>query len=352
MGRNDHGGDVYRHENIIDFSASCNPLGPPEQVVQAVRDAAARIGSYPDPIWEELRFAIAEDQRVDASRIFVGNGAAEVIFALARCIGDGRGPKRALIPVPTFSEYEEALVQAGWEPVFFDAGPERGFAISEDILGEIGPDIGAVFVCVPNNPSGALTDRKLLMEMLRRCEKTGALLVADESFMDFVPDAAERSLVRETADHRGLAVIRAFTKIYAMAGVRLGYCVSSDTGLLARMSGCVQPWNVSLLAQEAGLAALRCDGFIEKTGEYIEAERTRLVSELAGLGLGPAKPSANFILFRADPGLGERLLERGILVRDCRSFRGLGPGYYRIAVRTREENDALIDALKGAIWQR
>ena len=333
---------MYRHKNVIDFSANCNPLGPPEQVVEAIRSAASEVHLYPDPLCAELRSAIAKKEGVSAASVFVSSGAAEAIFSLAACAA----PERALIQAPTFAEYEDALRLTGCEILFYES-----LVVEEDILEQITEDMDMVFVCNPNNPTGLVTPKPLLMRMLRRCEEVGARLVVDESFLDFLEDADEKTMADLTGEHPALIVIKAFTKIYAMAGVRLGYCICSDEKLQARLGASTQPWNVSLLAQWAGVAALGCDDYIRASRRFVAEQRSWLAAELEKLGLTPLPSEADFLFFGAREDLAERLLEEGILIRDCSNYRGLGPGYFRISVNTEEENNKLINALRTIIWQ-
>ena len=154
-----------------------------------------------------------------------------------------------------------------------------------------------------------------------------------------------------TREHPALIVLKAFTKIYAMAGVRLGYCICSDEALQARLGASTQPWNVSLLAQRAGVAALGCDGYISASRLFVAEQRSWLTAELEKLGIAPLPSEADFLFFEAREDLAERLLDEGILIRDCRYYRGLRPGYFRISVNTEEENEKLIKAMRKILWQ-
>ena len=181
---NPHGGDLiwaktkYSGE-ILDFSVNCNPLGTPTSVLAAAADALSRVGQYPDPTCSALRAAIGQRLGCDEGEIFCGNGAAEVIFRLALAIAPGE----ALLTAPTFSEYEAALTQVGCHCCFHCLLPEEDFDLTARILGDITPDLQAVFLCTPNNPTGRLISRELLCAVLQRCEEVGAYLIVDECFL-------------------------------------------------------------------------------------------------------------------------------------------------------------------------
>ena len=203
-----------------------------------------------------------------------------------------------------------------------------------------------VFLCSPTNPSGQVIRKELLMEIAKICEDRGIRLVLDECFIGFMENADERSMLRETERYPHLFLLRAFTKIYAMPGMRLGYGVSSDGDLLERMEEAGQPWSVSVPAQMAGLAALDEDDYVSEARRLVRVEREFLEAELTGMGIDFISSDANFILIHEETNLFNRLRSVGILIRDCANYPGLGRGWYRIAVRTREENLRLMSAIR------
>lgn len=340
--KNPHGGSADKRI-VLDFSANVNPLGPPESVVFAAAEALLRMDRYPDPCCSELTKAIAGAEGLPESFVLCGNGASELIYAFCRA----EEPDTALIPVPAFSEYEQALRACGAKVSFFETLEEDGFTAGPGIIDAIKkerPDV--LFLCSPSNPAGTLLEESLANDILHACEDLGTRVLLDECFIDLSDGA---SLARLVNDHPCLVVLKAFTKSWGMAGLRLGYCLSSDPDLLAGMSDAIQPWNVSGPAQAAGTSALKEQGYLEKTMKLIREERSRLFKTLEGLGLRPVPSSANFILFRGPSDLSERLIPFGIAVRDCSNYRGLGPGWYRTAVRLTEENSRLINALTDII---
>ncbi|MBQ4347192.1 MAG: aminotransferase class I/II-fold pyridoxal phosphate-dependent enzyme [Firmicutes bacterium] len=340
-----HGGDIYRNDIKYDFSANINPLGTPEAVKQAVRDFSERLCVYPDPACTKLREALSLNLSVPAENIICGNGAAELIFLFAAALKK----KRVLIAVPSFFEYEAALNAFGIEKEFYRLKRENDFSIGEDILEKISPEHGALMLCSPNNPTGIITEASMLQKILLRCRETGTRFFLDQSFLEFVEESESADVLRLISPEDDIFVLRSFTKLYAMAGIRLGFGICPNRAFLERMSKSGQPWNVSGAAQEAGLAALKEKGFAEKTVGYIAKERRYLAKGLREMNIPFIEGRANFILFWGEHGLMEKLLSKGILIRDCSNFRGLDKGAFRIAVRTREENEQLLSALKNII---
>ena len=223
--------------------------------------------------------------------------------------------------------------------------PENDFELNEDFLNfllQTKPEV--VFLCNPNNPTGRTIAPSLLETILAFCWQHGICLFVDECFLDLADNG--ESLIPFLEDHRNLFILKAFTKSYGMAGIRLGYCLSSNTALLERMSKSTQPWNVSGLAQAAGIAALQEQEFLQRTKALIVPERQRLKEALEQCGFRVCPSDANYLLFRADPILHEKLKEKKISIRNCSNYEGLEPGWYRIAVRRHEENKMLIRAIQ------
>lgn len=337
-----HGGDVYKNKIKLDFSVNINPLGTPEPVQAAAAEAARHIAAYPDPYCGALRQKLAQSLGTDAGDILCGNGAAELIFQFALA----RKPKRALLPVPSFSEYETALSAVGCTPDFYPLRRENGFALTDDILEKITPETELLLLCSPNNPTGLVIDWALLTKILARCRETGTWLFLDECFLELTDPGKDRSLIPELRKNDRVFILRAFTKLYGMAGIRLGYGICKDAGLMREMCRLVQPWNVSTPAQAAGEAALGCTEFVEKTRGIVVEEKAYLLRELRALGIDVLPGDANYLLLSGVPVLYDTLLKREILIRSCANYRGLDGGDCRIAVRTHAENEALIAALR------
>ncbi|MBQ9347721.1 MAG: aminotransferase class I/II-fold pyridoxal phosphate-dependent enzyme [Oscillibacter sp.] len=399
MDGREHGG--YQAEGgarrVLDFSASVSPLGVPWGIRRAIARAAGRADAYPDPLCRRLRAAIAAAEQdawpkdtsgaagakdagtgtggaapVPPEWVLCGSGAADLIYRAARAVR----PARAVLPAPTFSEYESALRDAGCGdivrvPLLAERGfqpeysffhrfmtaltPVRGAGPVSDRTGSPVPDQadgqGIAFLCQPNNPTGISIPRPLLLQILERCREAGYTLALDECFLPFLDRPEDFTLSDCLEDYPNLLILRSFTKLYGCAGVRLGYVLSSSGGLLDRMARSGPPWAVSTLAQEAGLAALRERGYVQQVRRLIGRERPRLRAGLDALGLRTIPGEANFLLFRAPCPLDAPLLERGVVVRNCENFPGLGESWYRTAVRTGPENRRLLGALEEVLKQ-
>lgn len=335
-----HGGDVYTNPGCLDFSANCNPLGTPEAVKQAVRESVEELVNYPQVGYGPLKNAIAAYENVESSWVICGNGAAELIYSVCRA----RKPGRALLPEPTFAEYGQALESVGCE--ICTVPLREDFRLDDSFLELLQPGIDVVFLCNPNNPTGLLIDQELLVRIVKSCEEKEILLVVDECFLDFVEDGETYSLKPWLGQIQGLFLLKAFTKRYAMAGIRLGYGLCSDGKLLEKMERSTQPWNVSGIAQRAGIAALGETSYVREGQRIVYEQRERLKSALSRFPLQVADSRANYIFFRGPKELWEQCRERGILIRDCSNYIGLSKGWYRIAVRTEAENNRLLDVMR------
>jgi threonine-phosphate decarboxylase len=338
-----HGGDIYSpgRAGALDFSANINPLGPPESVKAAA--AGADFSKYPDPQCRALRAALSHYEGVPSQWIFCSNGASEIFFRIALALR----PREALITAPAFSEYRRAAECAGANVRVCRLTQEHGFLPGADFLDMIVPGVGLVFLCSPNNPTGLTPEREYIRLAAERCRSAGAVLVCDECFMDFAEGWQALTSKPLLAEFGNLITVGAFTKIFAMPGARLGWCECSDPAIIEKISLCGQAWSVSSFAQAAGAAACGEKAYAARTREYIAHERAFLLAELRRLGGEPVASKANFILFRArgDSRLAEKMLTHGVLIRSCANFEGLGADWYRVAVRTREENLRLIGAL-------
>lgn len=346
-----HGGDWAGYEARygrppLDFSANVSPLGLPEGVRRGIIAALSEAHRYPDPLCRTLRQRLGEREGLPPEQILCGNGAADLIFRGVLAVS----PRRALITAPTFGEYEQALTLADCQVERFFLREEEGFMLTPRLLEAITPGVEMVFLCEPNNPTGVVSDQRLLLEVLERCRRIGALLVVDECFGDFLEDQEAHTLRGQVGDFPNLLILKAFTKMYAMAGVRLGYCLCGDTVLLEKMAGAGQPWGVSSLAQAAGLAALQEMEYVSQVRQLITRQRPVLQKGLEELGCTVWPGAANYLLFKVHrPGLTEALEQRGITLRSCKNYHGLGPDYYRTAVRTEEENQRLLAALREVL---
>ena len=326
----------FEIEELLDFSQNINPLGTPPAALEAARRALyAESDRYPDLGYTELRGALASYLGTSPDLVVPTNGGAEALFLAARAVGPGM----ALVLEPTFSEYAAAAGAAGLEVVRRVARRRDGaFRLDRATLGDL-DGISLVFLCNPNNPTGEALTRGEVLEVAKLVREGGAELVVDEAFADFAPGIAVAGEVGE-----GLSVARSFTKFFAIPGLRLGCLVHHDA---PRVRALQPSWPVNVVAAAAGMAAARDAGFAEASVVEVARLRGELYEALGELrGLEPFPGTANFLLVRGPEGLAERLARRGVLVRGCEPFAGLGAGYFRVAVRAEAENALLIAALR------
>ncbi len=344
-----HGGDIYskrdlpKNLKLIDFSANINPLGLPKGVKKAIVNGIDDFCNYPDPLCRELKKEISVYLKVPESYLFCGNGAADVIYRIAVAIR----PEKVLLTAPTFSEYEEAVKLLGSDVEYFYLLKEKSFNIEIDILDKITSDIRLMFICNPNNPTGVLTDKEMVLKIAEKCKLTRTILVVDECFMDFLDNTQDYSIMDSLENYDNVIVLKAFTKIYAMAGIRLGYGICSNTNVIEGLHRAGQPWNVSVAAQKCGIAALKEIDYVNQTRELIKNNRIFLENSLIKLGFEVVNSQANYILFRTEiKSLPMELEKFGILIRSCGNYRGLDETYFRIAVKSKEDNQYLVNCIK------
>lgn len=339
-----HGGDVYGgNAGLLDFSVCLNPAGAPQPVLRAAQEGVLRQG-YPDPQCRGLVRAAAQRDGVEEDMVLWGNGCADLIDRFSLSLR----PKKAILLAPTFGEYRRALEGVGCQIEEVHLSWENGFVPDQALLEAIVPGVELVFLCDPNNPTGRLMEEALLYQILARCRQVGAMLAVDQCFLELT--AARPDCLTDQLSGGNLILFRALTKSYALAGLRLGYCLCGDRALLEQMAHILQPWPVSIPAQMAGEYALQSfPRWPFSCFPEIERERNRLQAALEELGLWVCPSESCFLLFHGPEDLGKRLRENGILVRDCANYTGLGPGWYRAGLRTPEENGRLIAALNALL---
>ena len=276
---------------------------------------------------------------MNMEEILCGNGAAELFFAAVQAVC----PQKALVIAPSFSEYEEALRSVGAEAEYYYLCEEDNFQIREDYVDKLSEEIDMIFLCNPNNPTGQTIDRDMLIKILDRCKKQNIVVILDECFLEFLDEPNRYEMSNLRGEYPNLLIIKAFTKIFSMPGLRLGYAISSNPDILEEMSWKLQQWNVSVPAQMAGVAALENPKeYIRQTREYVSGQREYMRNIMKMMGYVVFASKANYLFFKGRPGLEKEALEAGFLIRDCQNYEGLSEGFYRIAVRTKEENERLI----------
>jgi len=346
-----HGGNIYgfsdaQQQTLLDFSANISPLGMPGRMKEAMMAEIGHALHYPDPLSRRLCQAVGKKMKIDPSWLIFGNGAADIVYRFVY----GLKPGKAVVIHPTFVEYEEAMRCTGTEIAGYCLNHED-FKIKEDILEMVDTSVDAVFICNPNNPTGVLTEKSLLVKILEKAKACGAFLVLDECFLDFTGDEAALSMSDFLDRFPNLVILKSFTKMYAVPGVRIGYGICSDMLVLEKMRKAGQSWSVSTMAESAGIAALAEDAYKAAVIDYVSEERRYLEEALAQMGIRYIHGHANYILIRC-PGVSDlydRLLCEKIMIRTCGSYENLGDDYYRIAINRHEDNVRLTEALKKVL---
>ncbi len=366
-----HGGDLVgaaarfglRPQDIADFSASLNPLGPPPGLRAILLQSlgggdgytASAVAVYPDPESRAARQALAEHLGVMPGEVLLTNGGAEAIHLTVRWWaqrgGTGRPPGRVVVLAPSFSEYTRAGRAAGAEVLAVPLDPAAGFAFDPGAAAARLRAGDLLFVANPNNPTGQVVDPEATSFLLARAAEAGAFLAVDEAFLPFLPDAPRLSAVPLARRGPGLVVVGSLTKFFCLPGLRIGYAAGSAP-VIAGLAALQPPWSVNALAQAAVPACLADAEYAEHTRALIARERRRLEQGLSGVpGLRVFPSTANFLLVdcRATGRTAREwyllLGKRGFLIRDCADFPGLDPYYFRVAVRGPAENDALVSAM-------
>lgn len=353
-----HGGDIYSAARslgrdpaeILDFSASINPLGPSPHVWKAITASRHLLNHYPDPNCWDLRQALAMFWRIDPEQIVVGNGSSELIDAFPRALGI----RRLLVVQPTFSEYAAAMVRAGGEAMSLYADRRDWYAIPVDHLCRVmetghinGRSIDGLLLCHPNSPTGQACSVDDVARLARAARKRGLWLILDEAFVDYCP---ERSVLPHVSAWPHVVVLRSMTKFYALPGLRVGYAVARPT-IIGQLRRQLTPWSISVMGQVAALAALNDTAHARKSLSFMGRERERFRESVAALPGCVVMPTyANYFLVELPRGRRARditgqLQSKGLLIRDCSSVPGTNSRSIRLAVRTVQENDRLIRTL-------
>lgn len=348
----DHGGNVFdmarllgiTADQVLDFSASINPLGMSAVVRSALLSSLDSIVHYPDASHSELKQALARTHAISAEHFSIANGSTTLIYNLP-VILHGR---KALIISPAFSEYERALSLHGWDVRHFILAPENNFVIDTEKLEIVlAEGFDAMYVCNPGNPSGTLYPLALIKKIYELCHYSGTFMVLDEAFMDFCEEASAKFMIADCDD---AVILRSMTKFYGIPGLRLGYAISGAS-LAGKFGSMMGPWGVNTLALVSGVAALEDVQHNVATVEYVNSEKSRIMEAVSRLPHLKVYPShANYLLVELKNGytaleLKKSLLLHRILIRDCSTFTGLTDCFFRMAVRTSQENDRLLESM-------
>ncbi|MDR0372100.1 MAG: threonine-phosphate decarboxylase CobD [Nitrososphaerota archaeon] len=342
----------FKPQEILDFSSSVNPLGPSKKALDAIQEAFVEIVAYPDSNSNVLRQTIAGHLNgITKDNIVVGNGSTELMYLFAEAFLK-RGEK-ALMAAPTFGEYERAVRKTGESVKFVRL--DKSFQIEAEAFKREMTGCKLVFLCNPNNPTSKLIPKDNLTDIIDVALSQDILVFLDEDFLEFVDDEKNRSMIPQICKYPNLFVLRSFTKIFGLTGLRVGYGITSKE--IADVLHCTKiPWNVNCLAQAAAVVAIKDETHLQITRELIKKEKVWLQTELSSIqSFSFTPPDANFFFIDIEKtgltanALKHRLLKQGILIRDCSNFVGLNEFYIRVAVKTHGENMRLIEAFKRAL---
>lgn len=368
---NIHGGNIFQfaHEQriepyeVIDFSANINPLGPSKRGLSALEAQLRYISHYPDATNDDVLNAIADTYGMNKNQIIVGNGAAELLYAICRL----PGYTGAFVPAPGFSEYKEAL-EASRIPVrdifyrpreddnekpYFEVPYLALETFAAELKGQDGRII--VFLGNPNNPDGTLLDKNHIRTLASMLKDANSLLVIDESFIDFVGNDtlqdnkySMRSLVNEFDN---IIVVHSFTKFYAVPGLRIG-AVFSNPQIIDQLNTFIPTWSVNTLAQAYTQSALNDVEYVKRTKQVLHEEQHYMYNALDAIAdITVYPPSANFILFHIEQdgvtadSINEALKKHNMIVRNCDSYMGLNSQWVRVAIKDHDNNVRLVDTL-------
>ena len=349
----EHGGDVYAWAQraridpaeIVDFSASINPLGPPALARKAFQKSYREVSHYPEPYGQELKEALAKHHGIKPAEILIGNGSTQLIYLLCSALR----PRKALVVTPAFSEYANALKLAGAKVRFLPLASDEDFEFStEKFMATWRKEGDIAFLTNPNSVTGQLIPRAEVEKIVRIALLEKRFVVIDEAFIDFVEAESIKQLIRHNPY---VIILRSLTKYYALPGLRVGYLLAHSRRV-AQLAAYLEPWSVNRPAQKVALACLADRSFGLKTERWLRRERNYLTQALIGLkSFQPYASSANFLLVRIANNasaveLRSFLLNQKILIRAFNSFAGVGADHFRIAVRRRKDNQRLLEALR------
>lgn len=354
-----HGGNIYAFarerriplEEVLDFSASINPLGWPREVASAYRNALSHAVHYPEPYAETLTAVLARYHDLALNNLVVGNGSTQLIYLLARVFKS----QRVLIVSPTFSEHEAAFRCAGTRVTRFLLQPPTFVLTIAQLRLQLAEGYDTLILTNPNSPTGTMVPHDAMQEIVQLCRRLGVRLLVDETFVDWCEDASLKALVQGQPH---LVILRSLTKFFAIPGLRVGYVIAHPKNT-QRLSTQLEPWSVNTIAQAVATVCVNDSSFIDRSCVFMVRERQwfeRQLRAIADLETFPS--SANFFLVKikrrdltaAD--VARQVAESNILIRDCANFPGLNKQFFRIAVRRRIDNKYLLAALQAILERK
>lgn len=351
----EHGGNIYEPapdgEAWLDFSANINPLGLPSSVRNVLAREWGQVIHYPDPQGRELKTAIGTFYQVPTGNVILGNGAAELLYLFFHALR----PRTVLLPVPSFNEYERAALAGNAGVKYFFMTATTAFDL--DVLRLLPAMEGADCLVLgnPNNPTGNLLDREKVETIVAHAAKKNMTVIVDESFLDFRRDRESYTAFPLIRQYDNLFIIQSLTKFYALPGLRLGFGIGNQT-ILSLLEKHKDVWNVNVLAQKAGAAALADSGYQSLSRSFVESAGDHFVSllqKIPHLHIYPRTVNFLFFAWMTDAINAEMLSlhmkKNHILIRDCSNYPALDSTFFRIAVRKKEENIRLFEKLKDYI---
>lgn len=353
MQKHIHGGNIYKAsekyginaDDILDFSANINPLGLPEALKKTLVSSINSLVNYPDPECKQLVKNISQYLSVLEDNVIVGNGASEIIFLLFEVLRPGK----VFMPAPTFAEYAKAAVKFGADISYFELKEQNDFKLDIDrFIKQIEDEVDCVFLCNPNNPTSTLVDTGDLLKLLKHCRTRNILMVIDEAFIELTVGGNSNSMTGFLKEYDNLFVIRAFTKVFAVPGLRLGYGLGS-TDIVKKMWDHKLPWSVNSLACSIGNILSDDLCYLRKTGDWIAKEKEYFYGRLREFScLKVFEPQTNFALIKilldglTSAKLGDMMAAKGILIRDASNFTFLDDKYFRVAIKDRKSNEKFL----------
>jgi threonine-phosphate decarboxylase len=353
--KHEHGGTIYRIArekglrpyDLLDFSANINPLGFSRQVKKILQELQHEIINYPDQQAYELTGELARYHGISQENILAGNGSTEFIFLLPRVLQ----PKRVLLVVPTFAEYEASILQTKGRVFYFNTTEKEDFSIDTiKLLNNLQEGFDALYICNPGNPTGVLTGKEVMKDIISGAAELSTRVIVDETFIDF---NESQSLKQEVNNFPNLYILRSMTKFFALPGLRAGYVFSCKENI-ERLRQMQEPWTMNAAAQYASSASLRDSAYIRQTRAYVLSARNVFINDLQNIPcIQIFRGSANYLLLKLTEDapvnvheLYDKLLKKMIIIRKCHNFQGLNESFFRVAVKKKMENKRLVSELK------
>ena len=345
---NFHGGNIYEYnEDILDFSSNINPFGVSKKLKDEIYKRMDEVARYPDINYKRLKDNVARYLSVRSDMVTVGNGAVDIIYRAVSSI-----PKdKVFIMAPAFSEYRKSAEMSGKEYFEISAFDFSKKDFDCDFFDRNIEDNSIIIVCNPNNPTGKAIEKERILKLLDSAKEKNSFVILDETFIEFTCDEDKYSMVSSCFDYDNLIVIRAVTKFFGIAGIRLGYGVCKNSDINFKIENNSKPWDVNTFAVICSDVVFWDNEYIEKTRGWIDSERKFVyenISKIAGFEI--YETNSNFFMIKTEVSsdiIQKKLLKHNILIRQPEGFTGLSNNFIRVAVKDRLSNEKLINALRS-----